>query len=168
MGDSKSKLGQRPRELRRRVVLPARLRAGAQWSDTCILNMSSRGLLIHTGRAAPKGSQVELRRGDHLIVARVMWRDGARLGLQAEERVPIEDIMSINQSQAFQDTATKDVPVDRRRGPRPVTDDARLRGRAMEFMAVTAIAATLAISVWDMAQQAFARPMAQAAAALGG
>jgi hypothetical protein len=168
MGGSKSKLGERPRELRRRVVLPARLRSGAQWTDTCILNISSRGLLIHSGRVAPQGSQVELRRGDHLIVARVMWRDGARVGLQADERVPIEEIMSINPSQAFRDTATKDVPVDRRSRPRPVTCDARLRGRAMEFAAVGAITVSLAVSIWAMAGQAFAKPLAQAAAALGG
>src|SRR5215218_5584495 len=91
---------QRPRELRRRVVLPARLRTGAQWSDTCILNISSRGLMIHSGREAPRGSLVELRRGEHVIIARVAWRDGARVGLCSEDRVPIEEIMSVGYSQA--------------------------------------------------------------------
>ena len=85
---------QRPREVRRRVVLPARLLTGVQWSDTCILNISSRGLMIHSGRVAPKGSVVELHRGDHVIVARVVWRDGARVGLQSTDRVPVEEIMS--------------------------------------------------------------------------
>ena len=46
MGLAKRKLRERPRELRRRVILPARLRTGADWSDTCMLNISSRGLLI--------------------------------------------------------------------------------------------------------------------------
>ena len=55
---------QRPRELRRRVVIPARLRTGAQWTDACILNISSRGLLIRTARPVPEGSFVDVRKGD--------------------------------------------------------------------------------------------------------
>jgi len=98
-----------PREVRRRVVLPARLRTGVQWSDTCILNISSRGLMIHSGKPAPKGSLVELRRGEHVIIARIAWRDGARVGLCAEDRVPIEEIMSVGQSQAFRLTASDGV-----------------------------------------------------------
>jgi len=63
------------------VLVPARLRDGASWSDACILNISSRGMMIHTGRPIRRGCEVELRRGEHMIVARVMWRDGARAGL---------------------------------------------------------------------------------------
>ena len=157
-----------PRELRRRVMLPARLRAGAQWSDTCILNISSRGLLIHSARAAPEGSTIELRRGDHVIMARVMWRDGARVGLQAEERLPVEQIMSLGQSQALQLTASNGAIIERRKQPRPTVIDARLRGRAMEFVSVGVIGASMALTIWSMASEALARPMAAVAVALGG
>jgi hypothetical protein len=163
----KLKQSQRPRELRRRVMLPARLRAGAQWSDTCILNISSRGLLIHSARAAPEGSTIELRRGDHVIVARVMWREGARVGLQADERLPVEQIMSLGQSQALQLTASSGAGVERRKQPRTKID-ARLRGRAIEFASVAVIAASMALTIWSMASEALARPMAAVSAALGG
>ena len=156
-----------PRELRRRVMLPARLRAGAQWSDTCILNISSRGLLIHSARAAPEGSIIELRRGDQVIVARVMWREGARVGLQADERLPVEQIMSLGQSQALQLTASSGAAVERRKQPRTKVD-ARLRGRAIEFASVAVIAASMALTIWSMASEALARPMAAVSAALGG
>ena len=156
-----------PRELRRRVMLPARLRAGAQWSDTCILNISSHGLLIHSARAAPEGSTIELRRGDHVIVARVMWREGARVGLQADERLPVEQIMSLGQSKALQLTASSGAAVERRKQPRTEVD-ARLRGRAIEFASVAVIAASLALTIWSMASEALARPMAAVSAALGG
>jgi hypothetical protein len=158
----------RPRELRRRVVIPARLRNGAQWSDTCILNISSRGLMIHSGRAAPKGSVVELRRGDFVIIARVMWRDGGRVGLQSDERLPIEEILSVSQSKALQLVAADGARIDRRRKPRRRSSDARLRGRAYEFIGTGIIVLGLALSVWAMAEQAFARPLAQISAALGG
>ena len=163
----KPKQSQRPRELRRRVMLPARLRAGAQWSDTCILNISSRGLLIHSARAAPEGSVVELRRGDQVIVARVMWREGARVGLQADERLPVEQIMSLGQSKALQLTASSGAAVERRKQPRTEVD-ARLRGRAIEFASVAVIAASMALTIWSMASEALARPMAAVSAALGG
>lgn len=159
---------QRPRELRRRVVLPARLRSGARWSDACILNISSRGLMVQSGRAGPEGTEVELRRGDHVIVARVVWRDGARAGLATDDRLPVEEIMSVGQSSALQLVAFNGTIVERRRLPRQKTDDARLRGRAFEFVGVGAIAVVLSFGIWGMAQQAFAAPLARIEAALGG
>src|SRR4029078_12325215 len=98
-------LAQRPRELRRRVVLPARMRMDSSWCDACILNISSRGLMIHVARGAPSGDTVELRRGDHVIVARVVWRDGSRAGLHSDDRLPVEQILSLSQAPALQLTA---------------------------------------------------------------
>jgi hypothetical protein len=153
---------QTPRELRRRVVVPARLRHGASWTDACILNVSSRGLMIHTGRPIVEGTQVEVRRGDHIIVARVMWRDGGRAGLKAEERVPVEEIMTLGQSPSLQLTAATG---ERRKHPRP-GDRSRLRGRAIEFAGVVTIAVSLAGAGLAMIEQAFARPLAMVSAAL--
>lgn len=159
---------QRPRELRRRVVIPARLRAGAQWTDACILNISSRGLMIQSGRAGPKGTMVELRRGEHVIVAQIVWREGARAGLRVEERLPVEEIMSASQSKSLQLVATNGAIVDRRKGPRAEAVDARLRGRALEFLGVGAIAVVLALCIWTMVQQTLAGPLTKVEAALGG
>lgn len=152
----------KPRELRRRVVVPARLRHGASWSDACILNISSRGLMIHSGRPMVEGTQVEVRRGDHVILARVMWRDGGRAGLRAEERVPVEEIMTLGQSLSLQLTAANR---ERRRHLR-AADRCRLRGRAIEFAGVLTIAASLAGAGLVMIEQAFARPLALVSAAL--
>src|SRR5215213_9934355 len=131
-----TKSKQRPRELRRRVVVPARVRAGAQWSDACILNISSRGLLIHSLRPAPIGSTVQIVRGDHLIVARVMWSDAGRSGLRSDERLPVDEILSLKQSHPLQLSASTGAIRDRRKQVRGVAVDARLRGRAIEFVAV--------------------------------
>lgn len=158
----KSPQAQKPRELRRRVVIPARLRHGASWSDTCIVNLSSRGLMIHTGREIAKGTEVELRRGDHVIVARVMWREGGRAGLRAEERVPVEDIMTLGQSSALRLTAATK---ERRKHPRP-EEQSRFRGRAIEFAGVLVIGASLGGAGLAMVETAFARPLALVSAAL--
>jgi hypothetical protein len=163
MPTRKSLRVQRPRELRRRVVVPARLRHGASWSDACILNISSRGLMIHTGRPIARGAEVELRRGDHVIVARVVWRDGGRAGLRSEERVPIDDIVTLGQSPALQLTAASG---ERRKHRRP-GERSRIQGRAIEFAGVLVIAVSLAGAGFTMVESAFARPLAVVAAALG-
>lgn len=116
--------------------------------------------MIHSARPAPEGSLVELRRGEHAIVARVVWRDGARLGLQSDERLPIEEIMSLTQSHALRLTASGGRIVDRRKHPRFAANDSRIRGRMIEFLGVVTITASLAISAWVMAEEAFAKPMA--------
>ncbi len=158
----------RPRELRRRVVVRARVRSGAQWADACILNVSSRGLLIQTSRPVPEGSMVELLRGDHLIMARVMWSTAGRSGLRSEERLPVEDILSIEQARSLRLIASNGVLHDRRTGARGIVRDPRLSGRALEFLAVAAIAASLAVGCRTMVHHALAGPLARASAALGG
>jgi hypothetical protein len=158
----RSQGAEKPRELRRRVVVPARLRHGASWSDACILNISSRGLMIHSGRPIIQGTPVEIRRGDHLIVARVVWRDGGRAGLHAEDRVPVEEIMSFGQSEVLQFAASK---TERRKHLRP-EDRSRLRARAIEFAGVAVIAVLLAGAGLVMVEAAFARPLALVFAAL--
>jgi len=149
-------------------MIPARLRAGAQWADACILNISSRGLLIHSGRAGPEGSMVELRKGDHVIVARVVWRDGSRVGLRSDDRLPIEDILSVGDSGALRLVASEGALVDRRGRRRLSADSARLRGRAMELIGGGAISLCLVLGIWTMAREALARPMARIELALSG
>jgi len=146
------------------VLVPARLRHGASWSDACILNVSSRGLMIHSGRPLARGTEVEVRRGDHVIVARVMWRDGGRAGLKADDRVPLEDIVTLGQSPALQLTA---VSGDRRKQPRG-DERSRLHARSIQFAGVLAIALSLAGAGVTMVQSALARPLSAVSIALGG
>ena len=164
MAPRNSRQLEKPRELRRRVVVPARLRHGASWSDTCILNLSSRGLMIHTSQQVAPGTAVEIRRGEHVIIARVVWRSGGRAGLQAEERLPVEEIMTVGQAPALQLTADSG---DRRRHPRP-EDRSRAQGRMIEFAGAGVVALSLAVAALSMVEQAFARPIAMVSAALGG
>ncbi|HEY6049185.1 MAG TPA: PilZ domain-containing protein [Sphingomicrobium sp.] len=153
----------KPRELRRRIVLTARLRSGNAWSDACILNISSGGLLIHAGRPVAPGSRVELWRGDQVIHARVVWRDGARAGLQAQDRVPIDEIVSLAQAPAFQLTAG-----ERRRTRTTTHARSRERARAYQFGGTVVIALICAGAAFGMVEQALARPLAMVTAALGG
>lgn len=118
--------------------------------------------MIRTGREVSRGTMVELRRGDHVIVARVVWREGARAGLQASERVPVEEIMTLGQAGALQLTAR---PAERRKAPR-LAERSRMRGRAIEFAGLLAIGVPLAGAGMAMVKAALAPPLAAVAVAL--
>ena len=122
--------------------------------------------MILSARVSPSDSIVELRRGEHVIIARVVWREGGRVGLQSAARVPVEEMMSTHAAQP-QLVGTGGRPVERRRHSRDAASSARLRGRAREFVAVGLIGASLASAAWLMTEQALARPMALVASALG-
>lgn len=158
---------EKPRELRRRVMLGARMRTSAGWSDANILNVSSRGLMINATAASALGGKVEIWHGDHLIVAEVVWRKGSRAGLRCEDRVPVEDILAVTAGASLQLTAAKWPQVERRKRPRSEDAD-RLRGRAFEFAGVVLIAVALGFCTLTFMQQAFAAPMHAVSVALGG
>ena len=143
------------------MLVPARLRHGRSWSDTCILDISSTGLMIHTGRPIARGTKVEIRRGDHVILARVVWRDGGRAGLHAAQRVPVEEIVSLGHLPALELTAA---PAERRKNPRC---EGRRRGRSVEFVVGVLIAVSLAGLGLSMVEAAFAPSLTAISAALG-
>ena len=122
--------------------------------------------MIHSARPAPPGSLVELRRGDHVIFATVKWSDGARVGLRSDDRVPVDEILSLGNAKALQLVASEGSLIDRRKKPRHDHILARLVGRTLEFSAAIAFAAVLAAGAWGMTQEAFAKPLATIRSAL--
>lgn len=150
----------KPRELRRRVIAAARLRRDRGWSDATILNMSSRGLQIQTNWPLDEGSWVELRRGEHVIRAQVVWYKGVRAGLRSDELLPVDAIAATDPPTAFRAAAS-----ERRRHPR-TADASRMRGRVLEFAGVISIALLLAAGILTDFQQAFAKPLATVAEVL--
>lgn len=148
-------------------MLRARMRALCGWSDACILNVSSRGLMINApATSAKQGSTIELWHGDRVIVATVMWRSGSRAGLQTDDRLPVEDILALSTTNSLQLTAAPWPAADRRKKPRK-DEGSRVRGRRMEFVATLLIGASLAGGAAFMVQEALARPLDVVRAALG-
>jgi len=146
-----------PRELRRSVLLPARMRTPTGWSDACILNVSSRGMMIHA-KISPPDDTIELRHHEFSFVLEIVWRNGTRVGVRSTERLPVEDILTVSESACLRLTAERRPGEERRRAPR-TPDGSRLQGRAMEFAATAAIAVILAAGGVAMVSEAFARPM---------
>lgn len=86
---------QKNREWRRSVLVKARIKSPDGWRDASILNVSSRGLMIYSTCCSSPGKEVELRGGDQVIRARVVWRKGQRAGLRSESVLPVIDIINL-------------------------------------------------------------------------
>ena len=120
--------GFKAREERRNVVLQAQLLGGRGRRDACILNVSTRGLLVYSDAAASPGSYVEVRRGEQVIVARVVWRRSNRIGPSSQQKLQVGDIVSGAGASALQLTASSPA-IERRKLPREDQKPASGEGR---------------------------------------
>jgi hypothetical protein len=97
----------------------------------------------------------------------VVWREGSRAGLQAEDRVPVEEIMSLSRAPALQLTASEWHGPERRTTRRD-HERSREQARIREFAAVAIIAAWVAVSLAATVQESLARPLKTVQQALAG
>ena len=166
----------KPREARRQVTIPSRMRSGTLWVDVCIHNMSSRGLLVASEHPPRPGDYVDIRRGSRIIIGRVVWRKGRFFGVRAQDVLDVDGFVSEPRlaSRPSADRARADAKPDRRLADRVTTDAdlahrlerSRHRASAMQFILIaagaSAIAGLLATAVYDV----LARPFTTIAATL--
>ena len=147
-----------PREQRLKCMIKARMRLDGVWKDVCIRNISSRGMLLQAGSPPPRSTYVEVYRGRHVIVARVAWSKDTRFGIHTQERL---DVSSIIGEPDFSGANYRDVikgqpAFERRQIPRPTEAELRWRAeqnsfkaRAVEFLCVAAVAASMGLIIFD-------------------
>ncbi|QDP18920.1 PilZ domain-containing protein [Sphingomonas xanthus] len=144
------------------MLVPARMRVGASWSDASILNISSRGMLLRSAAAPPQGTYLEIRRGPHIVVARVVWSNTDRFGIRTQDPVCPDRLMS-------QAAAADGPPVLDRRA-RPRADDragaSRRWGQALEFIVVASAGLAAALLSFGTVGEVLARPLAAVGTAL--
>ena len=144
------------------------MRIGAAWRDACILDLSSRGLMIQAKEPPRGGTYIEVRRGRHIIVARVMWTNGGRCGLRTQDPLAPEAII------AEPDGAQGPAPVMRERRivrapDRPVAhEQSRWRSRAIEFSIVIFFGALCGSLAFSAVSSALTRPLMAVERVLGG
>lgn len=149
-------------------MIRARMRAGASWGDACILNLSSRGMGLQAASPPGRGSYVELRRGRHVIVARVIWINGHRFGIRAQDSIPVDSVIAEPDLSAANDEAPA-AHLERRIAPRTGEnhDGSQTISRAIQFGFVLTLGASAGLALFDGVRQAFAKPLANATAAFG-
>lgn len=157
----------RPREWRRRVSIRARVRSSDGWADGHIVNISSRGMMLHFSRPLAIGSKLEIRNEGRFVPVTVVWREGTRVGLAAQHRIAVADWIEASGEQAPAarpaDPARR---VERRKSMRR-DGESRELGRKLEYVAVTGFAAAIAMTAAGAAATALLEPLTAAARALG-
>ncbi|MFP5330165.1 MAG: hypothetical protein ACLGHC_08545 [Alphaproteobacteria bacterium] len=148
------------------VVLPARVFTGRGWDDACILNLSSRGLMVYSLAPAQPGSYVELRRGGQEITARVVWRSDKRMGLVTRDRIPVAQVISGEELPSIQ-VAAETIGLERRKVARDA-DRNRFRGRMAEFVGIAFFGAALAVLAYNAVMETLGRSLAEVTLAFGG
>lgn len=141
------------------MLIDARLRHDSGWSNARILNLSRRGLMVRTGQAPARGTYVEICRGPHRIVARVVWARHGRLGLRSQDEIAVKSI-------ANGDEPTP-LPVpgrERRFRPRPASlaerqDRSRRWSRKLEYLAIAAFALGASLLAFDAVRAALSKPL---------
>jgi len=114
--------------------MAARVRVGSSWIHARIVNLSSRGMMLQSEWTPTRGNYLEVRRGRHVVVARVIWSDDHRFGIQTQGRVCADALIRDVDVASPKGVATC-VADDRRMAPRRDCkhDANRMRARAMEF-----------------------------------
>jgi hypothetical protein len=162
-------MAKKAREPRQTTATPARLNSDGRWQDVCIRNISSRGMMVEVQHAPPRGHYLEVRRGAHVIVGRVIWSTGYQVGIISQDRIEVAAVLAdakLPPRRRKHDGAI----VERRRAPRGDERHERSRtaGRLIEYGSVLAVAAIGALLVTDMARSALERPLEQVQSVLGG
>lgn len=143
------------------MLIRARMRYGASWKDICILNLSSRGMMVRSSNTPLPGSYVEVRRGQHVIVARVVWSGDQKFGVLTQDRLPVDVIAS----DGAIEKPLADIPAERRSTPRRANrlDDrhaaSRLTGRLLEYGFLLIVGVSAAVGGFVTVEEAFANPL---------
>lgn len=152
------------REPRRNVMISARMRDGDCWSDANILNVSSRGLLLHSSKPPSRGAYIEVRRGNYVIVARVVWTEANRFGVRAQDQLSF-DCLVADRPQAKKPANDTGAIVERRANPRSEALEWRHtqwkdRSRSMQFAWFLGFGAILSTFVYQAVEDTLSQPMA--------
>lgn len=159
------------REPRQKVMLSARLRHDGTWADANILNVSTRGLLLHGSIRPARGTYLEIRRGSYVIVGRVVWVSANRFGVRTQDRLAIDSLIANAPLCARPANDSGATPVERRARPRSEGLEWRYaanrdRGRFGQFAMIAAFGAMAALMAFEAAGRALSLSMAQIAAHL--
>ena len=159
------------REPRQSVMVPVRIRQDTKWADASVRNLSSRGMMLQMEEPPPRGSFIEVRRAQAVMVCQVRWVRGNRCGVRTQDPVPVAYLTS-KAAAAVAPRVDKDGRVERRAAVRVLSPEEaaeRSRIRAMLFQKVALAAAGIigALILADLVYGVMSKPFAEIAKHLG-
>lgn len=154
------------REARSDVQLPARLRGEDSWSDVCIKNVSSHGMMLLIATPPERGTYIEVRRGSAVIIGRVMWTSPGRCGLRTKERISVAELTLANAPLA--DSASADRRAQARaHHPEDTAARSAAMGRLLQFAATITLILAAGGFIAHTTYGFLARPTAAISRAFG-
>jgi len=161
----------KPREDRRPVSVPARLRSEAGWSDVTIGNVSSRGMMLRCVAPPPQRAYIEVRHQGVCIVGQIVWISGARCGVRTQDLVDVAGLLSQGGRRARQPAndrraATRPIEAPRQRSPEERAEASRRFARLFDFAMVAAAVTGAAALAAGLMFDAFSAPLVRASEAL--
>ena len=152
------------------MLIRARMKTGTGWHDACIVDLSKRGAGLQAATAPKRGDYVEIRRGLHVIVARVVWNRGHRFGVTTQDDLPVANIANdrapVAKARELDDARDG---VERRRLPRSFEEKAehsRRAGQRMQYVFAGVMGIVAATIAGSEVRQALASPLGEVSAAL--
>lgn len=159
----------RPRDSRKTVRICVRLRTDDGWIDATVRNVSNRGMLLHTPQPLRRNQFVEIARGRHRVVGRIVWSEEGASGLHAREQVDVAALLEQREAApALQDRRerSRTAMASTARTLDERAEASRRLGRAMErgflVVAIACVGVVTAVSV----SEALAAPLAKVELAL--
>jgi len=144
-------------------MVPVRIRQDTKWSDASIRNVSSRGMMLVMDDPPPKGSFIEIRRQQAVMVGQVRWSGKGRCGIRTQDVVPVSYLTSKVASAPRGNAAAG--AVDRRASVRVLTPaeiSERSRIKAIYFQRLSLAAAGVigALLLVTLMYEILSRPFA--------
>ena len=163
------------RHQRRKVLLPARLKQDSGWSDVCIRDISPKGLLVQGGSPPPRGAYVELRRGAHIIVAKVAWAKNQQFGLTTQDILSVDALIQqsgaagFGRSQATAEVAQVGIATARRPpSSQQAAERSRRTSSLIQYVFALILALAAAVMLMEFVRDALNRSVGKVEEALDG
>lgn len=138
------------------------MRAGGLPMDICIRDISSRGMLIQSGIAPPRGTYIEVITPTETIVGRVVWGDDERFGISTRDKVHVAMVAGGRRSGVAEHAAQ--VAVRSAASPaRPTFAQESVGSRMFEFAVLATFALAAVATLGSVAYQTLARPFEEVA-----
>jgi len=132
------------REARHTVLLPARMRAGNDWAEVSIHNVSAHGMLLQAVNTPRPGTYLEIRRATQVIIARTVWAKGHFFGIRTQDVIDSQALARGRTAAALDGLQQWNGAERRTRQRRAVQDgydNSRHRAMIVQFAAIVAAAA---------------------------
>jgi hypothetical protein len=108
------------RPLRKLASLKVQFRAGEEWSEVTLANVSARGVMVRSPAPPQVGADIEIRHRGVTITGQVVWARRTRFGVRSFEEVDLSALL-----------AQSDLQPDRRHLERAPPTNRRVRARWM-------------------------------------